>query len=151
MVLYEDGLGLTTSSSRIRTVRPPARGCLARRQLFCGGQRLPSRAMPAPGGADDSASVLFTSGTSGAAEGRGVSFRELLSNAEPTADGLTSPRRTASTISLFNWCRRNLERGAAALRGRTLISERKFSRSRSRSHPPTRRDHRDRQSTPSAS
>src|SRR5688572_14787711 len=54
---------------------------------------------------DDGAVILFTSGTSARPKGVVLSFRELLSNAAPTADGfgMTAQDRIYDFRS-FNWC-----------------------------------------------
>jgi acyl-coenzyme A synthetase/AMP-(fatty) acid ligase len=81
---------------------------------------------------DNSAVILFTSGTSARPKGVVLSFRELLSNAGPTADGfgMTANDRIYDFRS-FNWCSAQTLSAVPPLeRGATLILGRKFSRSR---------------------
>jgi acyl-coenzyme A synthetase/AMP-(fatty) acid ligase len=80
----------------------------------------------------DDAVILFTSGTSAWPKGVVLSFRELLSNAAPTADGfgMTSQDRIYDFRS-FNWCSaQTLSALPPLARGATLVLARKFSRSR---------------------
>ena len=108
-------------------------GRQARRQLFSRRSIAARRATPTrPTVPDDGAVVLFTSGTSARPKGVVLSFRELLSNAGPTADGfnMTAQDRIYDFRS-FNWCSaQTLSAVPPLCRGATLILGRKFSRSR---------------------
>jgi len=80
----------------------------------------------------DDACILFTSGTSARPKGVILTYRELLSNVSPTADGLglTSNDRIYDFRS-FNWCSAQVLSALGPLcRGASLIMGRKFSRSR---------------------
>ena len=80
----------------------------------------------------DDACIMFTSGTSARPKGVLLTFRELLSNVAPTADGfgLTSNDRIYDFRS-FNWCSAQVLSALAPLyRGASLIMGRKFTRSR---------------------
>jgi acyl-CoA synthetase (AMP-forming)/AMP-acid ligase II len=81
---------------------------------------------------DDDAVILFTSGTSERPKGVMLSFRELLSNAEPTAHdfAMTSEDRIYDFRS-FNWCSAQTLSALPPLYcGATLILGSRFSRSR---------------------
>jgi long-chain acyl-CoA synthetase len=91
----------------------------------------PSEVQVAAGPAGD-AVILFTSGTSERPKGVILSFRELLSNAQPTAEGfaMTAEDRIYDFRS-FNWCSAQTLSALPPLYcGATLILGRRFSRSR---------------------
>ena len=83
-------------------------------------------------GPQHDACILFTSGTSARPKGVVLTFRELLANVEPTADGLgmTVDDRIYDFRS-FSWCSAQVLSALAPLsRGAMLVLARKFSRSR---------------------
>jgi acyl-coenzyme A synthetase/AMP-(fatty) acid ligase len=80
----------------------------------------------------DDACILFTSGTSDRPKGVALTFRELLSNVEPTADGfgMTESDRIYDFRS-YNWCSAQVLSALAPLaRGASLIMARRFTRSK---------------------
>jgi len=80
----------------------------------------------------DDAVILFTSGTSERPKGVVLSFREMLGNAGPTAEGfaITEEDRIYDFRS-FNWCSaQTLSALPPLYRGATLILGQRFSRSR---------------------
>jgi acyl-coenzyme A synthetase/AMP-(fatty) acid ligase len=134
MVLCEEGLGLDDILSSV------AAPCLPLGKwddgrgdgFFAAVNRGEPGDAFAEAGADHSAVVLFTSGTSARPKGVVLSYRELLSNAGPTADGfnITAQDRIYDFRS-FNWCSAQTLSAVPPLnRGATLILARKFSRSR---------------------
>ena len=134
LVLYEEGLDLgevlaqqTAPSLTLGLWDQPAVGTF----FAAVARSAPSDAHLSARPTDDSV-ILFTSGTSERPKGVILSFRELLSNAKPTADNfeLTSEDRIYDFRS-FNWCSaQTLSALPPLLRGATLILGRRFSRTK---------------------
>ncbi len=134
LVLYEAGLKLDDLLAQVSTPRVPL-GAVdqpSSATLFAALERC------APGDAHvrarptDDAVILFTSGTRERPKGVVLSFRELLANAPPTAEGfgITADDRIYDYRS-FNWCSaQTLSAVPPLMCGATLILGRRFSRSR---------------------
>jgi acyl-CoA synthetase (AMP-forming)/AMP-acid ligase II len=133
-VLCEEGLGLDDLLQQVAAPCLPLGRWDENRgnSFFAAVNRCePTRTDTAGARADDSAVILFTSGTSARPKGVVLSFRELLSNAGPTAAGfgMTAQDRIYDFRS-FNWCSAQTLSALPPLeRGATLILGRKFSRS----------------------
>ena len=134
LLLCEEGLGLDDIISAAAAPCLPLGASDDRRgdSFFAAVNRCEADGASAPAGADDSAVILFTSGTSARPKGVVLSFRELVANAGPTANGfgMTEQDRIYDYRS-FNWCSAQTLSALPPLqRGATLILGRKFSRSR---------------------
>lgn len=80
---------------------------------------------------EDDASIYYTSGTASAPKGCIVSFRELIENTPPTAEGLglTEEDRVLE-FRAFNWISAQVLSGLSPLsKGATILLARKFSQS----------------------
>jgi acyl-coenzyme A synthetase/AMP-(fatty) acid ligase len=143
LVLCQDGLQLddliaTVSAPRLRLGHwdSPAAGTFFGEAARCA----PSDART-DAGPDDDAVILFTSGTSAKPKGVVLSYREHLSNIDPTADGfgINADDRLYDFRS-FNWASAQLLGALVPVnRGATLVMANKFSASRFFPHV---RDHR---------
>jgi acyl-coenzyme A synthetase/AMP-(fatty) acid ligase len=134
LILCEEGLGLDDILSATDAPCLPLHAWDDRRGdgFFAQVNRCEPADAAAPAQDDDSAVILFTSGTSARPKGVVLSYRELLANAGPTADGfgLTAQDRVYDFRS-FNWCSAQTFSAMPTLqRGATLILGRRFSRSR---------------------
>jgi acyl-coenzyme A synthetase/AMP-(fatty) acid ligase len=134
LVLYEAGLQLDDLLVQVSAPRIPL-GVLDQppaETLFAALERSDPRDENVPARSTDDAVILFTSGTRERPKGVVLSFRELLANAPPTADGfgLTADDRIYDYRS-FNWCSaQTLSAVPPLMCGATLILGRRFSRSR---------------------
>ena len=134
LVLCEEGLGLDDLLANVSAPCLPLGGFDDRRGdgFFAAVNRCEPSDAAASAGADDGAVILFTSGTSARPKGVVLSFRELVSNAGPTADGFgMTARDRIYDFRSFNWCSAQTLSAMPPLeRGATLILGKRFSRSR---------------------
>jgi acyl-coenzyme A synthetase/AMP-(fatty) acid ligase len=135
LVVYEAGLGLeeVLEKSSLPHLALGTWDCDAHDGFYKSVARCePVNTALASAGPRDDACVLFTSGTSARPKGVLLTFRELMSNVEPTAAGLGLTRDDRIyDFRSYNWCSAQVLSALGPLcRGATLIMARKFSRSR---------------------
>jgi acyl-coenzyme A synthetase/AMP-(fatty) acid ligase len=100
--------------------------------FFGAVESLPDRPVPPVSRAEDDASIFYTSGTASAPKGVILTFRELIENTPPVAEGLalTAADRILE-FRAFNWVSAQVLSGLAPLSvGATILLARKFSQSR---------------------
>jgi acyl-coenzyme A synthetase/AMP-(fatty) acid ligase len=134
LVLHQDGLGLddllaTVSAPRLRlgNYEAPEAGTFFAEVAHSTPSDAHTDSRP-----DDDAVILFTSGTSAKPKGVVLSFREHLSNIDPSATGfgVTADDRVYDFRS-FNWASAQLLGALVPVeRGATLVMAQKFSASR---------------------
>jgi acyl-CoA synthetase (AMP-forming)/AMP-acid ligase II len=133
LVLHQDGLDLDDLLGAVPAPLRLGHWRAAADDTFFSeiGRSTPSDAWT-DAGPDDDAVILFTSGTSARPKGVVLSYREHLSNIDPTADGfgITADDRVYDFRS-FNWASAQLLGALVPVnRGATLIMAEKFSASR---------------------
>ncbi|HTS39767.1 MAG TPA: class I adenylate-forming enzyme family protein [Xanthobacteraceae bacterium] len=134
VAVYEAGLGLDDLLAQVSAPRlmlgaasQPAVDTFFRAVQDCEPSEAHVDAKPT-----DDAVILFTSGTSEHPKGVVLSFRELIANVKPTADGFAmSEADRIYDFRSFNWCSAQTLSALPPLYcGATLILGRRFSRSR---------------------
>jgi len=134
LVIYEEGLGLDDLLAQVSAPRfllgsfdQPAADTFYDAVARCA----PSDTSVEAGPTDD-AVILFTSGTNEHPKGVVLSFRELIANVKPTAEGFAmSEADRIYDFRSFNWCSAQTLSALPPLYcGATLILGRRFSRSK---------------------
>jgi len=95
-------------------------------------ETMPDTPVPPVSRREDDASIFYTSGTASAPKGVILTFRELIDNVAPTADGLgLSENDRILEFRAFNWVSAQVLSGLGPLcRGATILLARRFSQSR---------------------
>ncbi|MEE8334696.1 MAG: class I adenylate-forming enzyme family protein [Alphaproteobacteria bacterium] len=94
-------------------------------------ETMPDEKVPPVSRREDDASIFYTSGTASAPKGVILTFRELIDNVAPTAEGLalTDSDRILE-FRAFNWVSAQVLSGLAPLyKGATIVLARRFSQS----------------------
>lgn len=134
LVLCQDGLQLDDLIATVSAPRLPLGhwDSPAAATFFGEAARCAPSDARTDAGPNDDAVILFTSGTSAKPKGVVLSYREHLSNIDPTADGfgITADDRLYDFRS-FNWASAQLLGALVPVnRGATLVMAQKFSASR---------------------
>lgn len=134
LVLYEAGLRLDDLLTQVSAprLRLGAWDHPAADTFFGAVSRCEPGDAHVDAGPNDDAVILFTSGTGARPKGVILSFRELLANTKPTAEGFgMSAEDRIYDFRSFNWCSaQTLSALPPLYLGATLILGQRFSRSR---------------------